>query len=95
MSLLGQSLVSLGGLHEALGIGTAKLNIAFLGQNKWNQRPKSELDEKREMKNHRERQLLGEVERSLSEIDKQCICWFCNFSPCHGGSSTWRVSQGA
>lgn len=47
------------------------------------------------MKNHRERQLLGEVGQSISEIDKQYICWFCNFSLCHGGSSTQRVSQGA
>lgn len=31
-----------------------------------------------------ERQHPGEVGKSVSEIDKQCVCWFCNFSPCNG-----------
>ena len=70
-----------------------KLDITFHGQNKLNHQDLNLSSTKNQMKKHTERQHPGEVGKSISEIDKQCICWVCNFSPCNGVCSRQQLKH--
>lgn len=68
-----------------------KLDITFPDQNKLNHPDLNLSCIKNLMKKRRAKQDPGEVGKSSSEIDKQYICWFCNFSACNGVRSRQQL----